>query len=1086
MVAFVLCISFIFNGGGVNALYAQGNQELIPNVFVTLWETVGVDIISNSNACTPICNLPESGALTINQEAFVNSLANGNSMVEFVICPQFTLPATACGYAQLSPIDGCWHLWGGIQPAQGGYPVPVDLACLFDQSGIYHITARLWSDAAPPVGEPEQLTDGTESNTICVNVQNTADLQNFAISISPQAPYCVGTPITLSAPAYLADAATYIAWGITSPGAGSPDWYGCNTPTECLTYTLLPTQAGEYTVNLEVGYDDAGGCPEYANQIFTLTTTNDPCVCIAPQEFLVNPDSPNIQNNILTDFRPAYIAESGTWTATNNPFVTNYGLPAGNDLYINVDLIIPAGVQLTINSMNIHFAPNSRILVQRGAILRLAGPINPTNLYGSCGSMWQGIQVEGAQNIRLFSGGTNFPDNYGILEARHVRIYDAIFGATNTKLPLMDVNTIATQITLLSANPIVPSGTAFTPSMVTALLYNGIITAPLAFEYSGGYLSIGSTYFINCLEGVLMPWYKGGCNVAAPYPCEGAIVNCVFTSTGTLAYPFNAPNLLPRTEAGIHIISYTPAQSERLNIAFNEFHNLNYGIRIAGSERTDIQTNQFSDCAVGISILNYSYSSLYMIQDINITHNQLNNCNINMQLSRTQARIVQNAINNTYVPPSGGLTDANNIGIFIQGANAQVFNNTINFVQAGVILLSNDTDPMWVSNNNFNANVVGVFAYGNNRTVQVTCNDFDNYAVALYALNYTASSFLYPSEEGMLSAQGNCNETFPSPADNLFGQFLGTLGWHIVAAPYPAANNFIYWYRNQPGFIPTITVGEVSPLPCFPVTGLPPREFLCGVIGSEMIREDEEIRNLADEGLKNYEAMKKVYYYVYDQNDTIAAQGLLQDIQTYYGNRLLLNYYLIKGNYAAANNTLSNLPDTREEEQLFIQLYQLYTDWRQSGRNIFQITPAEETILRQIAATTTQTATEARTLLYLLRGEEYPIDLPPIADLIDPSLFQNVFINFKGSATTTTQLTQIGNPYPNPANNGFSIDYTLAKDVSAQLTIYNHAGKVQGTYTLSGSGVFSIATAEWINGMYYYRVTAENETPISGKIVILK
>lgn len=136
--------------------------------------------------------------------------------------------------------------------------------------------------------------------------------------------------------------------------------------------------------------------------------------------------------------------------------------------------------------------------------------------------------------------------------------------------------------------------------------------------------------------------------------------------------------------------------------------------------------------------------------------------------------------------------------------------------------------------------------------------------------------------------------------------------------------------------------------------------------------------------------------------------------------------------------------------------------------------------------TTTQTATEARTLLYLLRGEEYPIDLPPIADLIDPSLFQNVFINFKGSATTTTQLTQIGNPYPNPANNGFSIDYTLAKDVSAQLTIYNHAGKVQGTYTLSGSGVFSIATAEWINGMYYYRVTAENETPISGKIVILK
>ncbi|QQS30606.1 MAG: T9SS type A sorting domain-containing protein [Sphingobacteriales bacterium] len=555
-----------------------------------------------------------------------------------------------------------------------------------------------------------------------------------------------------------------------------------------------------------------------------------------------------------------------------------------------------------------------------------------------------------------------------------------------------------------------------------------------------------------------------------------------------MAYPFNDPDLIQRTEAGIHILSYFPPINERLNISGNRFDNLNYGIRIAGTERTDIDHNQFDNCSVGISILNYTYTSQYMIQDINITHNELNNCNINMQLSRTQARIVQNTINSTYIPPSGGLTDANNIGIFIQGSNAQVLSNTINFVQAGVVLLSNDTDPMLVSNNSFNANIVGVFAYGNNRHVQVVCNDFNIYAVAMYALNYTSSFFLYPNENGILSDQGNCNPIAPQPADNFFGQFLGTLGWHIVATPYPVPNNFIYWYRNAPGFVPTVTVGEVTPVECIPpFVPLPPRDILCGIIGSEMIMEDEEIRNLSDEGIKNYEAMKKVYYYVYDQNDTLAAEGLLEDLDTYFGDRLLLNHYLIKGNFEAANNILVNLPDAREEEQRFIQLYQIYTKWRLSDRDLFQITTAEEDTIRQIAATTTQTATEARTLLYLLRGEEYPIDLPPIADLIDSSLFQNVLINFKGGAAANAiGQTKVGNPYPNPVSNQISIDYRLPEQEKASISFFNVQGVEISTQHISGNGTLQFATDKWSKGMYFYRVMLPNNEIIYGKIVIIK
>ena len=136
--------------------------------------------------------------------------------------------------------------------------------------------------------------------------------------------------------------------------------------------------------------------------------------------------------------------------------------------------------------------------------------------------------------------------------------------------------------------------------------------------------------------------------------------------------------------------------------------------------------------------------------------------------------------------------------------------------------------------------------------------------------------------------------------------------------------------------------------------------------------------------------------------------------------------------------------------------------------------------------TTTQTATEARTLLYLLRGEEYPIDLPPIADLIDPSLFQNVFINFKGNAATATGLTKISKPYPNPANNQISIDYNLKEGESATISIINLRGAEISTQQVVGNGTLQLTTETWNNGLYMYRVIFQNGEAKYGKITILK
>ncbi|OWY25801.1 hypothetical protein C7N43_38660, partial [Sphingobacteriales bacterium UPWRP_1] len=1002
-------------------------------------------------------------------------MVNDQNLIEFLICPQFTLPSIACGFGTLAA-DGCWHYWGGVvSPPQPPYPVPVNLACLLDQPGDYVFIAQTWNDY-PLNGIPDGLT-GAQSDTTCINVQDSLSLTVFPVTISPAAPYCTNTPITFSIPNNIAASADFIQWGVIEPGSTTETMYACSAMS-CTTFILNPTMGGIYTVNLYV-YFNGTACPGQVEYHMPVEVTDNPCVCIAPQNFLIDPNSSGIANNASTDNRPAYVVGStAIWTPTNNPFITNYGAISGSDIFLDVDLIIPSGIQLTITGMNIHFAPDRRILVQRGAILNLLGTAeNPTALQGACNSMWQGVQVEGpGQNgARVFSPGVTTPATYGILNSRNANIHDAIFGAISTNLPLMDVNTLSAQILSLPTNPIVPSGWGYTPSMVTSLLYNGVLTSAQAFAKAGGMLKIDyDTYFINCLEGVNMPWYKTSCNISPPSePCECFVRSATF-NTSQLAYPFNAGLTAPvKTEAGIHLLNYLPNSSNRLALDNNQFNNPNYGIRAAGLQNTDVQNNLFTNCTVGLSVLNYSYFSEFMTHNILVTNNQFNNCQVSLQASRTQLKVTGNFINNLYVPPTGTLATANPIGMFIHGSNANVTNNNINYTRVGVALLSNNTDPVYISNNQFNVNAVGVYSLGNNKAAQILCNDFYNYAVAIGAQNYTSTTFAYPSEEGFLSDQGDCNPITPRPADNLFSMPLSAvLSAEIAAMPYPAANNFIYWYRNAPGFVPLTTYGEVSPQECFSIgEPLPPREDLCGLIGGEMVMDDNDIRNLTDENIMNYEALKKARYYVYDQNNRPAAEGLLEDIQTYLAERMLLNSYLIQGNLESANQQLANLPNATEEEQQFRQLYQIYANWRQTGRTLFEITPEEENTVRQIAAATTQTATEARTLLYLRYGEEYPIDLPPLSNLIDPALFENVYINFKGGATNNLDLsTGIGKPYPNPAKSGFSIDYNLGKGIAATVQFLSITGNIQKTVTLTGSGTFNVDIAEWISGMYYYRI----------------
>ncbi|OWY19790.1 hypothetical protein C7N43_25305, partial [Sphingobacteriales bacterium UPWRP_1] len=134
-----------------------------PNLSVIITNSDGSVFYPVNNDCMLACALDTLSFLSTNNTAYNTYLVNDQNLIEFLICPQFTLPSTACGFGTLGS-DNCWHYWGGVvSPPQPPYPVPVNLACLLDQPGDYAFIAQTWHDY-PLNGIPDGLT-GAQSDT---------------------------------------------------------------------------------------------------------------------------------------------------------------------------------------------------------------------------------------------------------------------------------------------------------------------------------------------------------------------------------------------------------------------------------------------------------------------------------------------------------------------------------------------------------------------------------------------------------------------------------------------------------------------------------------------------------------------------------------------------------------------------------------------------------------------------------------------------------------------------------------------------------------------------------------------------------
>ncbi len=79
----------------------------------------------------------------------------------------------------------------------------------------------------------------------------------------------------------------------------------------------------------------------------------------------------------------------------------------------------------------------------------------------------------------------------------------------------------------------------------------------------------------------------------------------------------------------------------------------------------------------------------------------------------------------------------------------------------------------------------------------------------------------------------------------------------------------------------------------------------------------------------------------------------------------------------------------------------------------------------------------------------------------------------------------LGEPYPNPATNNFSVAYSFADNIGGTVNVTDLTGKVVYTLSLAPqNGILNIETSSWAKGVYMLSLTDENGMAARRKIVV--
>ncbi len=124
---------------------------------------------------------------------------------------------------------------------------------------------------------------------------------------------------------------------------------------------------------------------------------------------------------------------------------------------------------------------------------------------------------------------------------------------------------------------------------------------------------------------------------------------------------------------------------------------------------------------------------------------------------------------------------------------------------------------------------------------------------------------------------------------------------------------------------------------------------------------------------------------------------------------------------------------------------------------------------------------DARVALYIARGEEIFVTLPPLPAFVNDSLSQ-MQLHFK---TTISQSVKV---YPNPAKEQLFVHYQLPEISDKTIfRLFDMTGKQCTSLALDNHmGELTIDLSGYAPGIYYYQVMRKGQVVASNKIAVVK
>jgi hypothetical protein len=528
-----------------------------------------------------------------------------------------------------------------------------------------------------------------------------------------------------------------------------------------------------------------------------------------------------------------------------NPF----NVLAGEDVFIEDELIIPAGRTITIKDMTFRFSPKAKVIVERGdgivkgGRLILDGTTFTVDDFCSDNAMWFGVVVEGHPNLPQSN---THNTQQGVLELRN-----------NSVIEHAHNGAIAGRYAQAQSYPFVPTG--YIPGYEGGIIrarnstfYNNRTDVRI-FPYShlsinnlsqfqdcsfitDGLLNFGSPIQHVYLQDVQGVFFLGntftnetpelysvltrGRGIQAINSSFTVVPSCPIPTIFPIPCPSEVPNRFTNLSVGIFATSVNPLRT--LTADKNEFINNRYGVALRGSDFATITRNHFE-----------------VSRELNAPVQP--NAGVVLNASRGY-KVEENYF--TEYNPLFETDPLQTIGVVVQHSGAthnQIYKNTFQDIGLGI-----QTEGVnGVAGGSF---ISPLFSPG----LQLRCNTFikDMYIGDVYV------------ESGQIAAaQGFCGPiglwwmnpiTITNPAGNHFDHSSLNIDNDLAVAP--GADGFRYYHHNQPiDYVPLSYSPSVLPTFCGVFfdeeTSCPSRitTETIDVIGPKLLGEMDSLRQLSNE-----------------------------------------------------------------------------------------------------------------------------------------------------------------------------------------------------------------------------------------------